>query len=159
MEVILPVLADPAIPDEQVGGLLRETIGMTTLREAASGGWKPLSRDHGRLSALHASYSYLRQFIPTVLAAIDFKGGPGTAALMRAVAMLKELNTHGGRKVPEDAPTCFVPTRYAEYVDKVRATGDDTAYRHYWELCVILKLRDGLLMAERSVSGWSDPAG
>ncbi|MDQ2709684.1 MAG: hypothetical protein M3Z25_19565 [Actinomycetota bacterium] len=63
---------------------------------------------------------------------------------MAAVEVLKKLNTHGGRKVPEDAPTSFVPTRYAEYLEKARTAGDDTGYRHYWELCVILKLRDGL---------------
>ena len=33
MDVILPVLADPSIPDEQVGGILRERIGMERLRE------------------------------------------------------------------------------------------------------------------------------
>ena len=41
-----------------------------------AGPWRPLPRDHGRLSALDASYTYLRQFTPNVLAAIDFKGGP-----------------------------------------------------------------------------------
>jgi hypothetical protein len=30
--------------------------------------------DHGRMSALDTSYSYLRQFTPNVLAAIDFQG-------------------------------------------------------------------------------------
>jgi hypothetical protein len=33
MAEILPVLADPSIPDEEVGGLLRERIGMRVLRE------------------------------------------------------------------------------------------------------------------------------
>ncbi len=33
VDVILPVLADPSIPDEQVGGLLRGKIGMSKLRE------------------------------------------------------------------------------------------------------------------------------
>jgi hypothetical protein len=42
LQVVLPALADPSIPDEQVGGLLRTTIGMARLREAVSGGWKPL---------------------------------------------------------------------------------------------------------------------
>ena len=51
-----------------------------------------------------ASYTYLRQFTPNVLAAIDFKGGPGTTDLMAAVAILKTLNETGGRKVPADAP-------------------------------------------------------
>jgi hypothetical protein len=75
MDVILPVLADPSVPDEQVGRLLRNSIGMSKLREVASGGWRPLPRDHGRLSAMAVSYSYLRQFTPDVLSAIDFQGG------------------------------------------------------------------------------------
>ena len=161
MDVILPVLADPAIPDQQVGVLLRERIGMGELRAAVSGGWKPLPRDHGRLSALHASYSYLRQFTPDVLAVVGFQGGPGTAALMEAVEVLQELNRQGGRKVPEDAPASFVPARYAEYLEKARTGGDDTAYRHYWELCVILGLRDGLRSGDVFVPGsrrYADPA-
>ncbi len=161
MDVILPVLADPAIPDQQVGVLLRERIGMSELRAAAAGGWKPLPRDHGRLSALQASYSYLRQFTPDVLAVAGFRGGPGTAALIEAVEVLQELNRQGGRKVPEDAPASFVPPRYAEYLEKARTAGDDTAYRHYWELCVILALRDGLRSGDVFVPGsrrYADPA-
>jgi hypothetical protein len=42
LDVILPVLADPAIPDEQIGGLLRNTIGMSKLREVVTEGWKKL---------------------------------------------------------------------------------------------------------------------
>ena len=57
VDVILPVLADPGIPDEQVGGILRERIGMARLREVMAGPWKPLPKDHGRLSVLDASYS------------------------------------------------------------------------------------------------------
>ncbi|MEO7195939.1 MAG: Tn3 family transposase [Pseudonocardiaceae bacterium] len=161
LQVILPVLADPSVPDERVGGLLREAIGMRKLREAAAGGWRPLPRDHGRLSAMHASYSYLRQFTPNVLSAIDFQGGPGMAELMAAVAIVKELNRLGGRKVPEDAPVSFVPGRYAEYLEKARKSGDDTAYRHYWELCVVLGLRDGLRSGDIFVPGsrrYADPS-
>src|SRR6266699_2774466 len=143
MDVILPVLADPSIPDEEAGGLLRSSIGMSKLREVVSGGWRPLPRDHGRLSAMDSSYSYLRQFTPDVLSAIDFQGGPGTAGLMEAVAVLKELNGLGGRKVPPDAPAGFAPARYAEYLEKARKAGDDASFRHYWELCVVLGLRDG----------------
>jgi TnpA family transposase len=161
VDVILPVLVDPSIPDEQVGGILRNTIGMQRLREVMAGPWKPLLKDHGRLSAMAASYTYLRQFTPHVLAAIDFKGGPGTTDLMAAVTMLKRLNETGGRKVPADAPDSFVPTRYAGYLAKARKSGDDTAYRHYWELCVILGLRDGLRSGDVYVLGsrrYADPA-
>ena len=161
VDVILPVLADPSIPDEQVGGILRGKIGMSKLREVMAGPWKPLPKDHGRLAAMDASYAYLRQFTPNVLAAIDFKGGPGTTDLMAAVAILKRLNETVGRRVPSDAPGSFVPTRYAEYLAKARKSGDDTAYRHYWELCVILGLRDGLRSGDVYVPGsrrYADPA-
>ena len=49
---------------------------------------------------MDSSYSYLRQFTPGVLAAVDFTGGPGTADLMAAVAILKSLNASGGRQSP-----------------------------------------------------------
>ena len=161
MDVILPVLADPSVPDEQVGGLLRERIGMSVLRDVVAGAWKPLPRDHGRLSAMDSSYSYLRQFTPGVLAAVDFTGGPGTADLMAAVAILKNLNASGGRKVPAGAPAWFVPARYADYLEKARKADDDTGFRHYWELCVILGLRDGLRSGDIFVPGsrrYADPS-
>jgi hypothetical protein len=96
-----------------------------------------------------------------VLAAIDFKGSTGTADLMEAVAILKRLNESGGRKVPEGAPTSFVPARYAEYLAKARKDGDETAYRHYRELCVVLALRDRLRSGDVFVPGsrrYADPA-
>lgn len=37
-----------------------------------------------------------------------------------------------------------MPARYADYLEKARKAGDDTGFRHYWERCVILGLRDGL---------------
>ena len=92
LEVILPVLADPSIPDEQVGGLLRNKIGMQALRETRAACWTPLPADHGHLSALDGSYTYLRQFTPQVLATVDLQGGPGTADLMQALTILKQLN-------------------------------------------------------------------
>ncbi len=161
LQVILPALADPAIPDEQVGGLLREQIGMQRLREAAAGGWKPLPRDYGRLSAMRSSYSYLRQFAPRVLSVIDFQGGPGTAELMEAVTILKELNRTGGRRVPDRTPEAFAAARFAEYLEKARKVGDDTSFRHYWELCVLLGLRDGLRSGDVFVPGsrrYADPS-
>lgn len=94
-------------------------------REVVSGGWRLLPRDHGRLSAMDSSYSYLRQFTPDVLSAIDFQGGPGTAGLMEVVAVLKELNGLGGRKVPPDAPAGFASARYAGYLEKERKAGDE----------------------------------
>jgi hypothetical protein len=70
------VLADPAIADEQVGGLPRERIGMSRLRVAlAEPATTRLPLDHGHLAQLASSHSYLRQFTPQVLDAITFDGG------------------------------------------------------------------------------------
>ena len=38
-----------------------------------------------------------------------------------------------------------MPARYADYLAKASKSGDDTAFRHYWEMCTVLALRDGLL--------------
>ncbi|MEV0195314.1 SpoIIE family protein phosphatase [Nonomuraea sp. NPDC050691] len=91
----------------------------------------------------------------------DFQGGPGTEELMEAVPILQEMNRLGSRKVPAGAPTGFVPARYAHYLDKARKSGDETAFRHYWEPCVILCLRDGLRSGDVFMPGsrrYADPA-
>ena len=37
-----------------------------------------------------------------------------------------------------------MPTKWRGYLDEARKAGNTTAYRHYWELCVLLGLRDSL---------------
>ena len=160
-EEILPVLADPGIADEAVGGLLRERIGMGRLAAAlAEPSTTRLPRDHGHLGLIEASYSYLRQFTPDVLRVLEFAGGPVAAELLEAVGVLRDLNGRGARSVPADAPTGFVPARWRGYLDQATAAGNAPAYRHYWELCVLLGLRDGLRSGDVYVPGsrrYADP--
>jgi TnpA family transposase len=160
LDAILPILLDTDIPDERVGSLLREGIGMSRLRAALAQAQPRLPRDHGQLGVLDASYSYLRQFTPDVLAAIAFAGGTGAQELIKAVEILRDLNASGARKVPDGAPTGFVPARYRGYLDKARQDGDATAHRHFWELTVLLGLRDGLRSGDVYVPGsrrYADP--
>nr|WP_280443999.1 DUF4158 domain-containing protein [Nocardia brasiliensis] len=85
----------------------------------------------------------------------------GAMELLIAVHMLLELNATGARKVPAEAPTGFVPTKWRGYLDEARKPGSATAYRHYWELCVLLGLRDGLRSGDVFVPGsrrYADPA-
>src|SRR5437868_3341518 len=80
---------------------------------------------------------------------------------MEAVTILKELNRAGSRRVPEGAPEAFAPARFAGYLEKARKAGDDTSFRHYWELCVLLGLRDGLRSGDVFVPGsrrYADPS-
>lgn len=160
LDEILQVVMDPDIGDETVGLLLRERVGMERMRAAWAARQQPLPRDHGHLAMLDASMSYLRQFAPTVLGAVRFAGGPGTDELVTAVSTLTELYATGARKVPPDAPTGFVPTRWAGYLTAAAEAGDVTAYRHYWELCVLMALRDGLRSGDVHVPGsrrYADP--
>lgn len=162
LDDLLAIVTDPQIPDEEIGGLIRgEKIGWERLRAALAQAKPGLPRDHGHLSALDSSYSYLRQFTPHVLSTVRFGGGTAATELLIAVHMLRELNATGTRKVPEEAPTGFVPTKWRGYLDEARKSGNATAYRHYWELCVLLGLRAGLRSGDVYVPGsrrYADPA-
>ncbi|WP_225840551.1 hypothetical protein [Streptomyces sp. NK08204] len=161
LDEILPVLVDTGIEDEMVGGLLRNSIGMERLRAAVAQGTGRLPRDNGHLAMLDNSYSYLRQFTPDVLKAISFTGGTGSEGFMEAVAILKKLNADRARKVPDQAPTDFVPAKWAGYLEQAARDRDVTAYRHFWELTVLLSLRDRLRSGDVYVPSsrrYADPA-
>jgi len=161
LDEILAIVLDTGIGDEQIGPLLRTGIGLDRMRAAWAERRERLPRDHGQLSMLDASMSYLRQFAPAVLAAVQFDGGPGTELLLRAVSILTELYATGARNVPAGAPVGFVPTKWAGYLVAAEQAGDVTAYRRYWELAVLVGLRDGLRSGDIFVPGsrrYADPA-
>jgi len=125
LDDLLAVITDTAIPDEDLGGLLRgDRIGWGRLRAATATAQPRLPRDHGHLAMLESSYGYLRQFTPQVLEAIGFAGSLTAGPLLEAVEILRGLNATGARKVPDGAPTTFVPTRWRGYLDTAAADGD-----------------------------------
>ncbi|MFF0144514.1 Tn3 family transposase [Amycolatopsis sulphurea] len=161
LDDLLAIVTDPQISDEQIGGLIRgERIGWPRLRSAVAQAAPRLPRDHGHLAALDGSYGYLRQFTPQVLAAVRFAGGTAATGLLEAVEILRDLNATGARRVPADAPDGFVPARWRGYLETASKSGNTSAYRHYWELCTLLALRDGLRSGDVFVPGsrrYSDP--
>ena len=138
LDDILKIVLDPGVADDQVGARLRGEIGHERMRAAWQARREPLPRDHGHLAMMDASMAYLRQFVPDVLAAIRFAGGPGMDDLLQAVTILAGLYATKARKVPDGAPGGFVPARWAGYLEKAAKDGDVTAYRHYWELCALM---------------------
>jgi len=153
-ELVLPVLADPAIADEEVGGLLRERdrhvpvaggAGRTGHHPPPARSWAPGAAV--LLLCLSAAVH------PQVLEVITFSGGAAAAELLEAVAVLRSLNATGARSVPPTAPTGFVPARWCGYLDDAITAGDTAAYRRYWELCVLLCLRDALRSGDVYVPG------
>jgi TnpA family transposase len=160
LDEMLPVVVDVGVPDEEVGGILRG-LGLERLRSALSTAAPRLPRDHGHLAMMTESYTHLRQFTPQVLETVDFSGGTGAASLLEAVRILKTLNEKKARKVPDGAPDDFVPARWRGYLADAVVAGDPVAYRHFWELIVLLGLRDGLRSGDVWVPGsrrYADPA-
>ncbi|MFI0114551.1 hypothetical protein [Streptomyces globisporus] len=126
---------------------------MDRIRAAHAGATVRLPKDHGHLRLMEGSYTYIRQFAPRVLEAVRFAGGTDARPLIEELEILRELNATGARNVPTGAPTLFVPSRWQGYPDEAAAKGDATAHRHYWELCTLLALRDGLSSGDMFVPG------
>ena len=93
-------------------------------------------------------YAGIRRWSPAFLAAFEFESVPTSASLMRAIDVLREVNSTGASVLPKSAPTGFVRQRWAPYV----LPGGEIDRRHY-ELCVLSELRDRLLAGEVWVTG------
>jgi hypothetical protein len=168
LDELLDVLADPAVPDAEVGRRIRERIGMPRLIAARRPVEERQPRDHGHFDLLAARYKYLRTFTPAMIAAMPLTGNiasPEVAALLDAVGVLRELNAAGRTVVPDNATTgaatSFVPTRWRGYLDAARGQGRGAAYRHYWELAVLYGVQAGLRSGDVWVPGsrrYTDPA-
>ncbi|MEV5543700.1 Tn3 family transposase [Saccharopolyspora shandongensis] len=160
LEEILTVTTDLDVPDVDVGAKLRAGIGLERMRAARRDPKNRLLRDHGHLALIDASFTYLREFVPHVISTLRFEASVEAKSLVGAVDVLRELYARGGRKVPEGAPTEFVPTRWRGYLDQAAKAGNATAYWHYWELCTLLGLRDALRSGDVWMPGsrrYSDP--
>jgi hypothetical protein len=118
---------------------------MVTVAEAAE---LVPSDDFDSLSQLDAQYTTIRRWVPSFLAAFVFKAAPTAEPLVRAIAILRDVNATGRRTLPSDVPLDFVGRRWRRYV--VTADGVD---RRYWELCVLAELRDRLRAGDVWVSG------
>ncbi len=161
LDDLLAVLADPAVPDEAVGGLLRSGIGLERLTAARRSPAERLPADRGHLGVLEERYAYLRAFVPAVIAALPLASGPTARSLLDAVEILRDLNATGRRRVPDDAPSDFVPARWQGYLDSARQADRAADHRHYWELAVVYSLQVALRSGDIWVPGsrrYADPA-
>ena len=93
-------------------------------------------------------FNHLRQFPPVLLRALEFlpDAGDGDVPCLEALRVLKEMNTDLKRKLPEDAPTDFIPKRLLPLV-----VTDGKADRKAWECALLMKLREDLRSGNLSV--------
>lgn len=93
-------------------------------------------------------FSHLRQFAPVVLRALEFvpDAGNDDVPCLKALRVLKEMNTDAKRKLPDDAPTDFIPKRLLPLV-----VHDGKPDRKAWECALLLKLQEDLRSGNLSV--------
>ena len=93
-------------------------------------------------------FNHLRQFSPVLLRALEFfpDAGDGDVPCLEALRVLKEMNADLKRKLPEDAPTDFIPKRLLPFV-----MNDGKPDRKAWECALLLKLQEDLRSGNLSV--------
>ena len=98
--------------------------------------------------SLGEHYAGIRRWSPAFLSAFKFESVPASASLLRAIEVLREMNSKDAPVLPKSAPTGFVRQRWAAYV----MPGGVIDRRHY-ELCVLSELRDRLRAGDVWVAG------
>jgi hypothetical protein len=63
-------------------------------------------------------FSYLREFTPSFLDALEFKSNRKHPAL-EAINILRSVNAENKKTLPEDAPIKFIPSSWESYIFKV----------------------------------------
>ena len=153
------ILLDPAIPDGEVRAAIYEHVTSPDRLRSAVEESEKLMRplDDNYFDFLAERYSYLRQFAPAFLEAFEFRSNLREYPLLVAVELLKKLNAEGRRRIPDGAPLGFVPQKWRPYV-----IGEEDGHvdRRYWELCVLVVLREALRSGDVWVEGsrrYADP--
>lgn len=135
------VVVDTNISDAQVRPLIYKRISPEQLQGALAD-CERLMRpaDDNYFDFLANRYGHLRKFVPTFLAAFTFHSNRQPDPLLAAIALIRDLDLKGKRKVPESAPLKFIPAKWDEYI--VNQKGQIA--RRYYELCLLWELRTAL---------------
>ena len=100
------------------------------------------------LALVTESYPQLRRYAAEFLEVFEFRSTPASEELLKAVTLLRELNSRNARRVPDEAPTSFIRTRWEKYV--FTKEGID---RRFYETCVLSELGKALRAGDLWVAG------
>uniref|UniRef100_UPI0025B2E5B9 Tn3 family transposase n=1 Tax=Trichocoleus desertorum TaxID=1481672 RepID=UPI0025B2E5B9 len=141
LQQIGQVILDPAVADPQVRPDIFAQVSRKQLQKAVSD-CPPLIRpvQDEAYDFLALRYSYLRTFAPAFFDTFTFHSNVEADPLLKAVAILRQLNVQGKRRVPQDAPIEFITAQWQSFL--VDEAGQ--IQRRYYELCVLWQLRSAL---------------
>lgn len=104
--------------------------------------------DFDFLFRISEGYATLRRYVPELLDVLTLRAAPAAKDVLDAIEVLRGMNTDNVRKVPADAPTGFIKTRWAKLV-----FADDGIDRRYYELCALSELKNALRSGDVWVHG------
>lgn len=105
--------------------------------------------DYDYLDLIEGRFGYLRKYTPRLLRALEFQATPSAQPIMDAIKTIREMNASGQRKVPGDAPTAFVPSRWKKHVIGT----DGTIHRAYYEMAALTELRNAVRAGNIAIVG------
>lgn len=135
---------DPIEAVESVMGWDRVVESVEEAKQLA----RPVSYDY--IDLLKSRYSQLRKYTPMLLKHLRFKSSnQATKPLVEALALINRMNEEGKRRVPDDAPTDFISSRWNRCVFQK----DGSIDRHYYEMAALSELKNRVKSGDISVEG------
>lgn len=160
-QAITRIVLDPTVTDQEVRAAIYQQMSPSILQQALEecrSLMRPL--DGNYFDFLARRYSVLRSFAPQFLNAFTFHSNTAAVGLWEAIALLRQLNATGKRKVPAGAPFAFVTTKWRPYVTPAEGETQISFDRRYYEMCVLWELRGALRAGNIWVQGsrrYADP--
>jgi TnpA family transposase len=133
------VILDDSVDDKQLRQMLFQQIDKNLLTKQIDEVDKWLTDKHSHVfHQITQRYSYLRQFAPAFISAIDLQTDAETESpVTKAAALLRKMNAEGKRKLPEDAPLGFMPKKVRALVEE-----DGIISKRDWECALLTAIRD-----------------
>lgn len=115
---------------------------------------KPVADDIANLSERDTlvvaaeGYGHIRQYAPLFLDMFAFTASNAGSPIMKAIAMMREVNQTNRRVLPDDAPISFLSNAWQDLV-----VVDGRIDRHRYETALMATIRDRLRSGDLSVVG------
>ena len=104
--------------------------------------------DFDFLPRINDSHRTIRLYAPAMLEILSLQATSSSNDLMRAVAVLQEMNQKDNRKLPDNPPTKFIKKRWHKLIHT-----DEGIDVRYYELCVLSELKNALRSGDIWVQG------
>jgi hypothetical protein len=130
---------DDSIEDSQLRCILFQLVDRDSLSRQVSEVDIWLTDKHSHVfHQVTQRYTYLRQFAPALVQAIELQSdAEAEPSVLKAAALLLEMNQAGKRKLPDDAPLGFMPRKVRAIVEK-----DGVISKRDWECALLTAIRD-----------------